>query len=122
MHEAGVLNRDIKASNVLLHIVNDRYLYLHVIDYKCSVGLTGTGFWWVPKILEQVKRRVPNQELVWHDVYSIGMMCYEVVTGCIPFEVHPPSGYNVVLCGGRPRLPRDLNPRLKEIIADCWQQ
>jgi serine/threonine protein kinase len=88
------------------------------------VGVTGTGFWRAPEVLEQVKRRVPSQELVFTekaDVYSFGMMCCKVVTGCIPFEGHPPNGYDVVLSGGRPRLPHDLNPRLKEIIVDCWQ-
>ncbi|KAG0554382.1 hypothetical protein KC19_12G087100 [Ceratodon purpureus] len=123
MHEAGVLHRDIKASNILLY---SPYKGAHpvVIDFECSMGVTGTGFFRAPEILEQVQKRVPCNELVFTekaDIYSFGMMCYEVITGCIPFEGYPLSDYSIVLSGERPRLPHDLNPNLQELILACWQ-
>jgi serine/threonine protein kinase len=124
MHKAGVLHRDIKASNVLLlDQTFDSTLVPTLIDFECSLGVAGTGFWRAPEILEQIQRGVPSCELVFTekaDIYSFGMMCYEIITGCIPFEGHPQNDYNIIYEDYRPKLPEDFNPKLKQVIHECW--
>jgi hypothetical protein len=125
MHEAGVLYRDIKASNVLLTgLCYEDGEFSNIIDFECLVGVIGTGFWRAPEVLKQLQKKLPTHKVVLTkkaDIYSFGMMCYEVITGCIPFEGHPGNDYNIVLRGGRPELPYDLNQELKELVLDCWQ-
>ncbi|KAG0598492.1 hypothetical protein M758_12G078800 [Ceratodon purpureus] len=125
LHEVGVVHRDIKTSNVLKGKLGRFSGDAFVIDYECSVGVVGTGFWRAPEILEQVRRRVRSCDMVFTkeaDIYSFGMMCYEVVTGCIPFEGHPQNDYSIVLRGERPPLPDDLNVEIRSIIVECWHE
>lgn len=55
------------------------------------------------------------------DVYSFGMTCYEVLTGCTPFSSLPRSAvYKRVIAGERPELPADIDTRLYNLIQMCW--
>jgi serine/threonine protein kinase len=128
LHEAGVVHRDVKASNLLIDGEEDLesayYNFPHLMDFECSLGVVGTGFWRAPQILKQLQKRVPSHEVVFTkeaDIYSFGMLCYEIITGRLPFEDHPRDDYSIVLRGGRPKLPDDLDPLLKNLILGCWQ-
>lgn len=84
MHEARVLHRDIKASNVLLlDQTFDSTQVPTLIDFECLLGVVGTEFWRALEILEQIQRGVPSCKLVFIekvDIYNFGMMCYEIIT------------------------------------------
>jgi len=56
------------------------------------------------------------------DVYSYGMTCYEVITGRVPFEGHPPNDYDIVLRGERPPLPDGIYPAFKDLVRKCWRE
>lgn len=133
-----IVHRDLKTSNVLLWSVGEElptgvqahvgpYVQAHG-DYECSVGVVDSGFWRSPEILQQLKNRVPNSEVViskMSDVYSYGMTCYELLTGCTPFEAHPVMDYDLVLQGHRPKLSIvDTFDHycITEIINCCWRR
>jgi serine/threonine protein kinase len=54
------------------------------------------------------------------DVYGFGMVCYELLTGLIPFEGHRLSDYELVLSGGRLELPDYLSPGITQLLHQCW--
>ena len=141
----GIIHRDLKASNVLLWSFSEElpdgnpHVKANVVDYECSVGVVGTGYWRAPEILQQLKDRVHWSKLKFSrksDVYSYGMLCYELLTGRIPFEDHESArDYDLILKGIRPEISQVCMPGfrpeisamnitgllIESIIELCWK-
>jgi serine/threonine protein kinase len=95
-HDAGVVHRDLKAGNVLLvpgesdgkmrAVVTDFGLAVPAREEAGSGSLTATGhFVGTPAYMapEQVEGKPITQAT---DVYSFGILLYEMMTGALPFE------------------------------------
>jgi hypothetical protein len=99
------------------------YFYVKIGDYESSDDVVGTGFWRPPEVLQA---REDGRKPVWSregDVYSFAMLCYELLTGCIPFPC-PPLLYSdtvkKVLSGQRPELPPYVNSKMRDLLSCCW--
>ncbi|CAM6024249.1 unnamed protein product [Sphagnum balticum] len=116
-------HKDIVDSTTL-SAVNQMFFHvsIKVGDYESSEGVAGTGFWRAPEVLQQLKQDVTPVILTDKaDVYSYAMLCYEILTGSIPFESHRRSDYDLVLSGTRPELPAILSEGLRRLLESCWQ-
>lgn len=126
LHKSNIIHRDLKASNVLVAQFSSGnytdYPDCYVADFECSVGVVGTGFWRAPEVLLALKNRTGAAEACSQkaDVYSFAMTCYEVLTGCLPFEGTPMTNYDLVLSGHRPVLPDYINANVKWLLLRCW--
>jgi serine/threonine protein kinase len=49
------------------------------------------------------------------------MVCYELLTGLIPFDGHDRCDYDLILSGNRPALPRDLPEGVSKLVERCWE-
>ncbi|OHT12582.1 Serine/threonine-protein kinase HT1 [Tritrichomonas foetus] len=122
LHEMGVIHRDLKSPNVLL---DNKYL-----PYVCDFGIArhvakkndeltrdcGTTGWMAP---EQMKSHKYDNKV---DVYSYGMILYEMISGYYPFEGKSTLDIAIALKNGkRPKLP-DGNESIKNLIKQCWDQ
>jgi serine/threonine protein kinase len=137
LHRCDLIHADLKASNILVYPVlverkgekvdGSEEAALSVIfqtkigDFDTSDGVVGTGFWRAPEVLQALRNGVKPILSPAADVYSYGMLCYELLTGLIPFEECARSDYDVVLSGRRPELPAYVNPRMKELLCACWR-
>jgi serine/threonine protein kinase len=145
LHSCGLIHRDLKAANILVtplpldsHLgevliesveleqdLESFYFYVRIGDYESSDDVVGTKFWRPPEVLQSLKDRKDQTEPVkWSfagDVYSFGMLCYELLTGRIPFEKERWTAYDVVLSGQRPELPPHVNPKMTDLLHSCWQ-
>jgi len=136
LHGCDLIHGDLKASNILVTpVIMDpnggevdgsqqatelMYFYVKIGDFETSDGVVGTGFWRAPEVLQAVKYDAKPLLSPAADVYSYGMLCYELLTGRIPFEKCARTDYDVVLSGQRPELPAHVNPTMKEMLRACW--
>ena len=98
-HSQGVIHRDIKPENVLLARVANDPLFVKVADFGLAQPIegvaaasgdgaprmAGTPYYMAP---EQILGRPLDQRC---DIYALGVLAYELLTGVHPFEGSTPS-------------------------------
>jgi len=88
-HRNGVVHRDVKPENILLDGDQNAYLSDFGIAEESTAGSNG-GIRGSPAYLapEQLRQGRPSPRM---DIYSLGMMLYELVAGAHPFASQTPG-------------------------------
>uniref|UniRef100_A0A0A9HK43 non-specific serine/threonine protein kinase n=1 Tax=Arundo donax TaxID=35708 RepID=A0A0A9HK43_ARUDO len=123
LHQNGIIHRDLKTANLLL----DEHELIKVADFgvarvKAESGVmtaeTGTYRWMAPEVIEHKPYDTKA------DVFSFGIVLWELLTGKIPYEFLTPlqAAIGVVQEGIRPVIPRGTHPKLAQLLEKCWQK
>lgn len=126
-HKLGIIHRDLKPSNVMI----DKEGNVRIMDFGIArslkeKGITGAGVMiGTPEYMspEQVEGKETDQR---SDIYSMGVILYEMVTGRVPFEGDTPFTIGVKHKSEIPKNPKELNSQIPEdlgrVILKCLEK
>ncbi len=114
-HERGVVHRDVKPQNILLTTAGNA----KVGDFGIARASSATALSGTSMILGTASYMSPEQamgEFVGpaSDLYSLGIVLYEMLTGALPYDAETPIGIALKHVNETPRPPRETNPNVPE--------
>jgi serine/threonine protein kinase/Tfp pilus assembly protein PilF len=126
-HRLGVVHRDLKPGNIMIDREGNAKIMDFGIARSISVkGITGAGVMiGTPEYMspEQVEGKEVDQR---SDIYSLGIILYEMLTGQVPFEGDTPFTVGVKQKSEIPRDPKELNAQipqdLSRLILRCLEK
>ncbi|WOG99492.1 hypothetical protein DCAR_0518844 [Daucus carota subsp. sativus] len=121
LHSQGVLHRDLKSENLLLGedmCVKVADFGISCLESQCgsAKGFTGTYRWMAP---EMIKGKAQTKKV---DVYSFGIVLWELLTSLTPFDNMTPEQAAFAVCqkNARPPLPSACPAAFHHLINQCW--
>jgi len=126
-HRLGVVHRDLKPGNIMIDKEGNAKIMDFGIARSISVkGITGAGVMiGTPEYMspEQVEGKEVDQR---SDIYSLGIILYEMLTGQVPFEGDTPFTIGVKQKSEIPKDPKSLNAQipldLSRLILRCLEK
>jgi serine/threonine protein kinase/Flp pilus assembly protein TadD len=126
-HHLGVVHRDLKPSNIMIDKEgNARIMDFGIARSLKGKGITGAGVMiGTPEYMspEQVEGKEVDQR---SDIYSLGIILYEMVIGQVPFEGDTPFTIGVKQKSEIPKDPKSLNTQipqdLSRLILRCLEK
>jgi eukaryotic-like serine/threonine-protein kinase len=116
-HDQGIIHRDIKPSNILLR--DNHYAYLADFGLAKSLdggdtitqtgNLMGTPEYMAPELTE-------GPATTSSDLYALGILIYEMVTGQVPFSAETPIAVYWKQLRDQPVPPSQINPAIPPSI------
>lgn len=118
-HEKGIVHRDIKPQNIML--LKDGTI--KVTDFGIARFCKNETRTMTEKAIgsvhyispEQARGDITDEK---SDIYSVGVMLYEMLTGKLPFEADNAVSVAIMQMQSEPKKLREINPEIPEGLED----
>ncbi|CAJ1960455.1 unnamed protein product [Sphenostylis stenocarpa] len=126
MNDHGVAYRDLNTQRILLDKHGNACLGDMGIVTACKSVREATDYetdgyrWLAPEIIAGDPESVTETWM--SNVYSFGMIIWEMVTGEAAYSAYSPvqAAVGIAACGLRPEIPKDCPQTLKSLMTKCW--
>ncbi len=126
-HRLGVVHRDIKPANLFI-VDNDGEPFLKVVDFgiakqmDVAPDLTTTNSWLgSPPYMSPEQYMNPKQVDLRTDLWSLGVVVYEAITGVRPFQGETAIAIAMAITKGRFKPPSEIRLDLPKAL-DGWMR
>lgn len=114
-HGRGVIHRDVKPANILLNRQGDVLLSDFGLALLVEIGTRGEIFgsphYIAPEQAISSAGAVPAS-----DLYSLGIILYEMFTGRVPFDASEPLDIALMHMSTSPTLPSEIRPEINPAL------
>lgn len=122
-HANRIIHRDIKPQNMMI----DQNGNVKVTDFGIAVAMSNATLTHTMSVLgsvhyfspEQARGKFADEK---SDIYSLGAVLYELVTGRVPFIGETPVAVALQHLQDDPIRPMDLNPKIPQALENCIMQ
>ncbi|KAM7496413.1 hypothetical protein LguiA_020827 [Lonicera macranthoides] len=126
MNDHGVAYRDLNTQRILLDRHGNACLGDMGIVAACKSGGEAMEYetdgyrWLAPEIIAGDPETVTETWM--SNVYSFGMLVWEMVTGEAAYSAFSPvqAAVGIAACGLRPEIPKDCSQTLRSLMIKCW--
>jgi serine/threonine protein kinase/tetratricopeptide (TPR) repeat protein len=126
-HSTGIIHRDLKPQNIMI----DRDGNAKIMDFGIAYSMKAKGITGTRSIIGTPEYMSPEQAEVKKldqrsDIYSLGVILFEMATGQIPFEGETPLSVAMKHKSELPPEPKMLNSQIPEqlnrVIIKCLEK